>query len=264
MRTMPWFLSVAVVLLTSAGAAAAAAPEPAVLHALAPTGKLRVGLYLGAPASIVRGATLADSKGVGFELGRELARRLNVPYEPVAYAGPGAVVDALKAGEWDIALLAVTPARQALVSFTTPMLAIEHGFMVTSASPITSIDAVDKPGMRIGAPSGGSVNVALKNTIKFATVVPSASLQAGGHMLAAGKVDAYAANKSNLFELRDTLPGARVLAGRIGVDNIAIALPKERAAAGIPYLQAFVDDAKIADLVKAAAQRAALRGLADQ
>jgi polar amino acid transport system substrate-binding protein len=47
-------------------------------------------------------------------------------------------------------------------------------------------------------------------------------------MLKSGKVDVFAANKANLFELSDKLPGSRVLDGRIGVDEVALALPKGR------------------------------------
>ena len=74
-------------------------PGREVRQALAPTGKFRVALYLGAPASIVRGAALDESKGVGFDLGKELARRIGVPFEPVVYPSPGAIMEGLKSGE---------------------------------------------------------------------------------------------------------------------------------------------------------------------
>jgi polar amino acid transport system substrate-binding protein len=64
------------VLVMTAGSACA----DSLKDEIAPTGKLRVALYTGAPASIVRGATLDESKGVGFDLGKELARRIGVPF----------------------------------------------------------------------------------------------------------------------------------------------------------------------------------------
>ena len=71
MRTLARFAAAtgALLLLIAGCAGIASAPTQEERRALAPTGKLRVALYAGAPASIVRGATLDDSKGVGFDLG---------------------------------------------------------------------------------------------------------------------------------------------------------------------------------------------------
>ena len=71
MRT--WFTAVVVGFLAAGCASNASTPSQGERQALAPTGKLRVALYTGAPASIVQGATLDESKGVGFDLGKELA-----------------------------------------------------------------------------------------------------------------------------------------------------------------------------------------------
>jgi len=82
-------------------------------------------------------------------------------------------------------------------------------------------------------------------------------------MLKSGKVDAFAANKANLFGLSDKMPGSRVLDGRIGVDEVAIALPKSRET-GMAYVRKYVEDVKAKGLVKAAIERAGLRGAADK
>jgi len=250
-------------LVVAACASKSLGPSREEQQALAPTGRLRVALYLGAPASIVRGATLDESKGVGFDLGKELARRIGAPFEPVVYPSPGAIMGGLKSGEWDVTFFGPNPEREAVLNFTPAFLVIEHGYLVPAGSPIATIDAVDRPGTRIGAPQGGSVNAFLARTVKQATVVPSPSVPAGADLLRSGKVDAFAANKANLFELSDQLPGSRVLEGRIGVDEVAIALPKDRPG-GMPYLRRFVEDARTEGLVTAAVRRAGLRGAADK
>ena len=73
----------------------------------------------------------------------------------------------------------------------------------------------------------------------------------------------FAANKANMFELSDKLPGSRVLEGRIDVDEVAIALPKVREA-GMAYVRKYVDDARSEALVTTAVQQAGLRGAADK
>lgn len=252
-----------VCLLIAGCASFAAVPGQDVRQALAPTGKLRVGLYLGGPTSIIRGATPDENKGVGFDLGKELARRMGVPFEPVVFPSPGGVMGGLKSGEWDLAFLAYSPERESVVNFTAPFLVIEHGYLVAPGSPISTMDAVDRSGTRIGTPEGGSVNAILSRTIKNATVVKCPGLAAGLEMLKSGAVDVFAANKANLFEMSDKLPGSRVLDGRLGIDEISAALPKGREA-GMAYVRTFIEDAKSEGLIKAAVQRAGLRGAVDK
>jgi polar amino acid transport system substrate-binding protein len=258
-----WLTAVIAGLAFAGCASIPSAPTQQERQALAPTGKLRVAFYLGAPASIVRGATLDESKGVGFDLGKELARRIGVPFEPVVYASPGAIMDGLKTGDWDLTFFGPNPERERVLNFTAPFLVIEHGYLVPAGSPISSIDAVDRPGTRIGAPQGGSVNAFLAATVRNATVVASPSVPAGEEMLKSGKADVFAANKANLFGLSDKMPGSRVLDGRIGVDEVAIALPKDRES-GMAYVRKYIEDVKAEGLIKAAVQRAGLRGAADK
>ena len=172
-------------------------------------------------------------------------------------------MDGLKAGEWDLTFFGPTPERERVLNFTAPFLVIEHGYLVPAGSPILTIDAVDRSGTRIGAPQGGSVNAFLARTIKNATVIASPSVPAGEEMLKSGKADVFAANKANLFGLSDKMPGSRVLDGRIGVDEVAIALPKGRET-GMAYVRKYIEDAKAEGLIKAAVQRAGLRGAVDK
>src|ERR1700737_1517616 len=58
-----------------AGASATGATDPEAKRILAPTGKLRVGLYPGTPTSILPDAQSGGPRGVGYDLGQEVARR---------------------------------------------------------------------------------------------------------------------------------------------------------------------------------------------
>ena len=71
-------------------------PEPRLI--LAPSGVLRAGLYPGTPTSILPDAGSGEPRGVGYDLGKELARRLGVPYEPVVFAKNAEVLAAVKSG----------------------------------------------------------------------------------------------------------------------------------------------------------------------
>ena len=236
--------------------AAPADPAPA---ALAPTGKLRVGLYSGSPTSLVGDAASAEARGVSFDLGRELARRMGVPFQPVVYPNNAKLLDAAKAGEVDVVLTNATPARAEFLDFTPTVLTVEQGYLVPAGSRIATAAEVDRSGVRVGVSTGSTSESVLKRDLKQASVVPVASLKAGGEMLAQGKLEAYATNKAILFEMGDGLPGSKVLSGRWGLEHFAIGMPKGREQA-LPYLGRFVDAATRDGTVRKAVERAGLRG----
>ena len=57
-------------------------------------------------------AQSGEAKGVGYELGKELARRMGVPYEPLIYQTPKLLVEDVNSGKWDISFVAQDPDRE--------------------------------------------------------------------------------------------------------------------------------------------------------
>lgn len=246
-----------------AGCAGAPPTAPAaVRERLAPTGTLRVGVYPGSPTSMLQVPGSTEMRGVAVDLGRELARQLGTPVEIVAFQRVAEVIDALKGSRVDFTVTNATPARAADVDFTAPLIALELGYLSLPGSPVQSIDAVDQPGQRIGVSQGSSSQAALTRQFRHAAVVPAPSLQVAARMLTARELDAFATNKGILFELADTLPGARVLPGRWGLEHLAIGIPKGRDAA-MPWLRAFAEQARASGAVQRATERAGLRGTVD-
>src|ERR1051325_2176079 len=125
MRSIQRLVSAIALPLLCACAGLESAPSSEVRQALAPTGKLRVGLINGAPANVVRDSVSGEMKGVGYDLGRELARRLGVPFEPTFYPSLGALLDAGKLAQWDVTFNGVTADRGIYLDFTAPHLEIE-------------------------------------------------------------------------------------------------------------------------------------------
>lgn len=253
------YVTMAVMAAGGTGACAGSRPIPdaGIREALAPSGKLRMGLYPGTPTSVLDAGS-ERARGVGYNLGRALAQRLGVPFEPVVLASNADVLAALKRGQVDLAFTNATPERARDMDFTPACLEIELGYLVRRGSPIATLAGIDRPGVRVGVTAKSSSDAALTRDLKLALVVRAATLDAGATMLGASEIDAYATNKPTLFEM-DKLPGSRVLGERWGVERMALALPKERDA-GLPYARAFVEVARSEGLVKAAIDRAGLRG----
>ena len=245
--------------LVAAGACAAGAADPDVQKVLAPTGKLRVGLYPGTPTSILPDSSSGGPRGVGYDLGKEFARRLGVPYEPVVFSRNAEVLEAVKTAQVDMVFTNASAERAKDMDFGTPYLEIELGYLVPQKSAILTPADVDKPGVRVGVTRGSSSDGVLSRDLKSAEIVRAATVGAAADMMAAGQLDAFATNKATLFEIAEKVPGARVLDGHWGVERHAIAIPRGRDQ-GRAFVEKFTRDAKSEGLVEAAVARAGLRG----
>ena len=230
-------------------------PDPGVVQTLAPTGALRVALYTGTPTSLLGSS---DLRGVGYELGKELARRLGVAFEPIVFAKNADVLDAVTTGRADVAFTNASAERAKLMSFTQPYLVIEIGCLARDGAPVRSLSDVDRPGVRVGVTAKSSSDAILSRDLKNAEVVRAESVSVGVRLMAAGAIDVYATNKATLFEMADQLPGARMLEGSWGHEQHALGMPLGRER-GLPYVRAFIADAVASGLVQAAVARAGLR-----
>ena len=248
---------------SSEGAAAVTTQSVAadVRRALAPTGVLRVGVYPGSPTSWVKDPKTGESVGIALDLGKELAKRLNVPVQVIEFDRVALVLDALKDGKVDFTFTNATAVRAKDMDFTAPLVRLELGYLVAGASPLRSVAEIDKAGMRVGVSQGSSSQGVLTQLYKQAKVVPADSLTQAQAMLSAKQIDAFATNKGILFEMSDTLPGSRVLDGRWGLENLALAIPKGRDLAR-PYLQNIAQTLVSNGFLAKAIQRSGLRGTA--
>ena len=237
------------------------APTAEVRQALAPTGSLRVALQLGSPHNVIRDPVSGEMKGVGYDLGKELARRVGVPFEPVFYPSVGALLDAGKAGAWDVAFVGFSPARAKEWDFTALHMEVEFGYLVPGGSSISTMADVDRPGIRVAVQEKSQPDIFLSRTLKNGIVVRASSLAGTVDVLRSGRADAIFSIKPSLFEVSNQLPGSKVLDGHPGIDPHAMALPKGRDPA-LAYARRFIEEAKSSGLVKAAIERAGMRGAA--
>jgi polar amino acid transport system substrate-binding protein len=153
----------------------------------------------------------------------------------------------------------VSVAQAKVVDFTAPHLEIEFGYLVPAGSSISALADVDRPGIRVAVPDKGGADFFLSRSLKSAVLVPVSSDAAALELLKSGRADAFAGNKPTLIEMLNQLPSFRVLDGRFATDPVAMAIPKGRDL-GMTYARKFVEDAKVEGLVKAAIERAGVRG----
>lgn len=234
-------------------------PSVDVRQALAPTGTVRVAFIAG-PIYAQKDAATGELKGVAVDLGTELARRVGLPFQPVVYPSPAAIVAAAKSGEWDVALMGISAERALEMDFSAPYMEVEQTYLVRAGVPITNRSDVDRQGVRVGVLEKAAADIFLSGALKSATLVRGKSVNELYDLLDSGKADVIAATTSALLSGARQRPGSRVLDGRILAERIGMGVPKGRDAAAAAYVGRYVEDAKADGFVKSAIERAGLRG----
>jgi polar amino acid transport system substrate-binding protein len=231
---------------------------PSVRTDLAPSGRLRVGVNYGNPVLAQGGPAASDLRGIAVDLGRELGRRLGVPVELVPYDAAGKMTDAVKTGAWDVAFLAVDPARASEISFTAPYLEIEGTYLVPAASPLRRVEDVDREGVRIAVSAKSAYDLFLSRELHHAQLMRAPSIPASIELFKSDKLEAVAGVRQALATAAAAIPGSRVLEGRFMVIPQAAGIPVGRPA-GARYLNEFIEDAKASGLVAQLLKRSGIQ-----
>src|SRR5687767_3280933 len=122
MRTM-WSI-ILLIVLCSGGAYA----QPNVNTEIAPTGKFRVGMNGNNATLTIRNAD-GTLGGLSVELGRFIAGKLGVVFEPVLYESSSPFTKSFGNPEWDIILTGKNAVVAKLLDFSSDVFLIEYVYL---------------------------------------------------------------------------------------------------------------------------------------
>ena len=230
-----------------------------VLTELASGGTLRAAINM-ANSLLVTGTTPAgDPEGVAPDMARVIADRLGVAVSYVPFASPGELADAVDGSVWDIGMIGAEPARAERIAFSAAYVEIEATYMVPEGSPLTAIDDIDRPGVRVAVAARSAYDLYLTRHLKHAELVRAKGLAGAVELYLAEKLDALAALRPGLIADADKLSGGRILDGRFTAVQQAVGTaPANRA--GAAFLRDFVAEAKASGLVAQLIERHGVTG----
>jgi len=246
-------IAAALLLLGGTAAWADGAPPDAVAS-LAPSGRLRAAINFGNTVLAQKDPATGAPRGVSAELARELGRRLGVPLDFVTFDAAGKVFDALQAGAWDIAFLAIDPVRSAGIDFTAPYVVIEGAYAVPADSPRHAIADIDRAGVRVAVGRGSAYDLYLTRALKQAQLVRAPSSPEALDLFLRDRLEVAAGVKQPIVAFAAAHPAVRVIPGSFMAIEQAMGTPKGRPA-GLRYLRRFVEEMKASGLVAAALER---------
>jgi len=227
---------------------------------LAPTGVLRAGINLSNFLLVTGRTANGDPVGVAPDMAGAIAESLGVPITLVPFKSPGELADQAGKDIWDIGLIGAEPQRAAVMTFSAAYVEIEATYMVPPGSPITSIDQVDKKGVKVVTSARSAYGLWLENNIKNAELIQIAGLDGAFNKFKDDKIDVLAGLRPGLMKDIAKMPGATILPGKFSAVQQAVGCNKP-AAEGARYIAHFVENAKKSGLVASLIEKHKVKGL---
>jgi len=227
---------------------------------LAPTGVLRAGINLSNFLLVTGRSASGDPVGVAPDVAGEIAKSLGVPVKYVPFKSPGELADQAGKDTWDIGLIGAEPQRAAVMTFSAAYVEIEATYMVPPGSPITSIDQVDRKGVKVVTSARSAYGLWLENNIKNAELIQIAGLDGAFNKFKDDKIDVLAGLRPGLLKDVAKMPGATILPGKFSAVQQAVGCNKP-ATEGARYIADFVENAKKSGLVASLIEKHKVKGL---
>jgi polar amino acid transport system substrate-binding protein len=227
---------------------------------LAPTGVLRAGINLSNFLLVTGRSASGEPEGVSPDMARALATSLGVPVQFVNFKSPGELADQAGKNVWDIGNIGAEPQRAAVMTFSAAYCEIEATYMVPPGSPITSIDQVDRKGVKVVTSARSAYGLWLENNIKNAELIQVPGLDGAFNAFKDQKIDVLAGLRPGLLKDIEKMPGATILPGKFSAVQQAIGCNKP-AVEGARYIAEFVENAKKSGLIASLIEKHKVKGL---
>jgi polar amino acid transport system substrate-binding protein len=242
------------VVFVAVGMHGAALGQSASAMDIAPNGKLRVGMI----AIRVLG-------GIAEPVGRFVATKLGVSYEPVMYPNPEAYAQSVGKDEWDIAIGPRVLAAADKADSGADVWLIDLIYISAPGKSFADSGGVDRAGVKVGVIQGSPSDRFLSHNLKSAEIVriplsPHISADAA-ELLRSGKSDVFGADSGVGYPVLDELVGAKLVPGTFNVVRVAVAMPKGRAFEAQAKISEIVSEAKRTGVVQRVIVAAGLKGV---
>ena len=227
---------------------------------LAPSGKLRVGINHSNFLLVNRGSPFGAPKGVAPDLAVELGKRAGLEIEWASFDAAGKLADAVKDASVAVGFIGNEPQRAEVIAFSPAYLELPVTYLVPNASPIKTLQDVDREGVRVSVSARSAYDLFLSRHLKKAQLVRSEGIPASVQTFLDQKLEALAGLKPGLMEEQQKHPGFRMLDGQVTAVQQSVGVPKARGAAA-KYIRDFVEAIKKEGVVAKAVERHGVKGV---
>ena len=226
---------------------------------LAPTGVLRAGINMSNFLLVTGESSDGAPTGVSPDMAKAIADKLGVDLKLIAYKGPGDVADAAANHEWDIANIAAEPERAKTISFSPAYCEIQATFLLPAGSALSSVEDIDKRGVRIAVKRRAAYELWLSENFKHAELIRTETMDDSFHAFKDQSLDALAGLRPRLLEDLKKLPGSTLVEKSFTAVQQSIGCLPGRAESEV-FLRAFVADSIASGLVESLIEKHGVTG----
>ena len=167
---------------------------------LAPTGILRVGINMSNFLLINGKDSNGLPEGVSPDIGKKLARELNLKCKLVQFKKPGLLADAVNEDMWDIGNIACEKERSKTIDFTDPYVNIDANFMFRKKDNFKTNDDINLTGIKIAVLERSAYDLWLTENFKNVELIRVNTIEESHQLFREDKVNVLAGLKPKLIE----------------------------------------------------------------
>ena len=167
---------------------------------LAPTGILRVGINMSNFLLINGKDSDGLPDGVSPDIGKKLARELNVECKLVQFKKPGLLADAVNEDMWDIGNIACEKERSKTIDFTDPYVNIDANFMFRKKDNFKTNEDINLPKIKIAVLERSAYDLWLTENFKNVELIRVNTIEESHQLFRENKVNVLAGLKPKLIE----------------------------------------------------------------
>ena len=167
---------------------------------LVPTGVLRVGINMSNFLLINGKDSDGLPDGVSPDIGKRLARELNVECKLIQFKKPGLLADAVDENMWDVGNIACEKERRKTIDFTNPYVNIDANFMFRKKDNLKTNGDINLPGIKIAVLERSAYDLWLTENFKNVELIRVNTIEESHQLFRDDKVNVLAGLKPKLIE----------------------------------------------------------------
>ncbi len=167
---------------------------------IAPKNILRIGINMSNFLLVNKDSTFSKPEGLSPEIGKLLARELDLDYEFVTFKNPGLLADALDYDKWDVGNFAYEKKRAEIIDFSNPYVNIDANFLLNKNSEINQNKDVDNEINKIAVVDRSAYDLWLSGNFKRAKIIRAKTIIETHNLFYNKDVNVLAGLKPKLLE----------------------------------------------------------------
>ena len=167
---------------------------------IAPKNILRIGINMSNFLLVNKDSSFSKPEGLSPEIGKLLARELDVNYEFVTFKNPGLLADAVDYDKWDVGNFAFEKKRAEIIDFSNPYVNIDANFLLRKNSEINQNNDVDNKNNKIAVVNRSAYDLWLSDNFKKAKIIRAKTITETHNLFYKKHVNVLAGLKPKLLE----------------------------------------------------------------